>query len=838
MSVVFGGFVEMGSGEEEIGSWGLCDVENTIFVAVGKNVKESKSTLFWALQSFPGKIICLLHVHQPAHLVTLIDGKSSLSKLKQHAAKAYHELERQRMHKLLDQYHLIIDQAGVKAAKVWIEMDNVEKGILQVVAQRNVRRLVMGGAADKHYSVELSELKSKKAIFVCQQAPPSCHVWFACNGCLIFTRPRYCHVSSNVGSITVLSSPTVSSGMKLVESHADVDEETDEVEGMSGRFTSKISVPSTKSTEKTIGTLQVNSLSMHKMRGDGSLLPFLHKSQDDPNHSSPIVSLEEKSAEQATSEISDKLEHAEVDPDNSEQKEFEESVSLWKAEEDTLESIYKDEEDCLSPESIKAEELDSLCMKEIKQRKEMEEVLARQRQNLDQLRNQHDQYARELQAIRDQKPILENQLVESQSMEEELVEKIIQAVNLLETFKEKRDKLKFERDNTIREINETKKLVQKDAQDSFGLQFFAFSFWEINEATRDFDPSWKIGDGIHGSVYKGFLCHLKVAIKMLPSHSSRGHMEFENEAHVLSRVRHPHLVNLVGTCPESRSLVYEYLANGSLEDCLACQGKTPLSWQTRIRIASEICSALVFLHSNRPCIIHGNLKATNILLDANFVSKIGDVGIYQLISKEGYPTHATTLLNNADPEASAYVDPEFLETGELTVESDVYSFGVILLRVLTGRPAAGVVKDVKCALERENLNTVLELTAGDWPLEQAKTLACLALRCCDNKKKNRPDLVSQVGSTIELLDKSCTSSNHDSNESRRVPSHFTCPIFQEVMKDPHIAADGFTYEADAIKGWLNSGAKTSPMTNLNLDHLDLLPNHALYYAIQEWHTKS
>ncbi|XP_052202220.1 U-box domain-containing protein 33-like isoform X5 [Diospyros lotus] len=662
MSVVFGGFVEMGSGEEEIGSWGLCDVENTIFVAVGKNVKESKSTLFWALQSFPGKIICLLHVHQPAHLVTLIDGKSSLSKLKQHAAKAYHELERQRMHKLLDQYHLIIDQAGVKAAKVWIEMDNVEKGILQVVAQRNVRRLVMGGAADKHYSVELSELKSKKAIFVCQQAPPSCHVWFACNGCLIFTRPRYCHVSSNVGSITVLSSPTVSSGMKLVESHADVDEETDEVEGMSGRFTSKISVPSTKSTEKTIGTLQVNSLSMHKMRGDGSLLPFLHKSQDDPNHSSPIVSLEEKSAEQATSEISDKLEHAEVDPDNSEQKEFEESVSLWKAEEDTLESIYKDEEDCLSPESIKA--------------------------------------------------------------------------------------------------------------------------------------------------------------------------------HVLSRVRHPHLVNLVGTCPESRSLVYEYLANGSLEDCLACQGKTPLSWQTRIRIASEICSALVFLHSNRPCIIHGNLKATNILLDANFVSKIGDVGIYQLISKEGYPTHATTLLNNADPEASAYVDPEFLETGELTVESDVYSFGVILLRVLTGRPAAGVVKDVKCALERENLNTVLELTAGDWPLEQAKTLACLALRCCDNKKKNRPDLVSQVGSTIELLDKSCTSSNHDSNESRRVPSHFTCPIFQEVMKDPHIAADGFTYEADAIKGWLNSGAKTSPMTNLNLDHLDLLPNHALYYAIQEWHTKS
>lgn len=61
---------------------------------------------------------------------------------------------------------------------------------------------------------------------------------------------------------------------------------------------------------------------------------------------------------------------------------------------------------------------------------------------------------------------------------------------------------------------------------------------------------------------------------------------------------------------------------------------------------------------------------------------------------------------------------------------------------------------------------------------------------------------------------------------------------QEVMKDPYIAADGFTYEADAIKGWLNSGHETSPMTNLKLDHCDLLPNYALYYAIQEWQQQS
>lgn len=59
-------------------------------------------------------------------------------------------------------------------------------------------------------------------------------------------------------------------------------------------------------------------------------------------------------------------------------------------------------------------------------------------------------------------------------------------------------------------------------------------------------------------------------------------------------------------------------------------------------------------------------------------------------------------------------------------------------------------------------------------------------------------------------------------------------VLQEIMEDPYIAADGFTYEAEAIRGWLNSGHDTSPMTNLKLDHTDLVPNYALHNAIREW----
>lgn len=159
----------------------------------------------------------------------------------------------------------------------------------------------------------------------------------------------------------------------------------------------------------------------------------------------------------------------------------------------------------------------------------MEEVLARQKQDLESMKNLHDQYTKELQMVRDQKQVLESQLMESHSVEDELDEKFVQAVKLLMTFKEKRDKLLIEHDKVRGEINGPRRLVKKDAADLSKLQFSAFSFWEINEATRDFDPSWKIGDGRYGSVYKGILRHLKVAIKMLPSHGSQGHVEFEHE---------------------------------------------------------------------------------------------------------------------------------------------------------------------------------------------------------------------------------------------------------------------------------------------------------------------
>lgn len=128
----------------------------------------------------------------------------------------------------------------------------------------------------------------------------------------------------------------------------------------------------------------------------------------------------------------------------------------------------------------------------------------------------------------------------------------------------------------------------------------------------------------------------------------------------------------------------------------------------------------------------------------------------------------------------AYIDPEFMSTGELTSKSDVFSFGIILLRLLTGRSAMGITKEVQYAFDKGKLKDLLDPTAGDWPFVQAKQLAHLALRCSDEKHRHRPDLASEVWRVLESMRASCgvSSFRFGSGEHGQIPAYFVCPIFQ------------------------------------------------------------
>ncbi|XP_024029204.1 U-box domain-containing protein 32 isoform X2 [Morus notabilis] len=785
------------AGEEEQ----VFDVEETIFVAVGKDAKQSERALSWTLNNFSGKKICVLHVHQPSRLLAMTEGNTSANKLKQYMVRGYQEFERRKVRGLLDNYLHILSQKGVQAYKVWTEMENIVEGIVEIISRHDVRWLVMGAAADEYYDERLADLKSKKAIFVCEQAAVSCHIWFICKAHLIYTRGGSSEERTEievVPPLLLMNSRFETKQPDHLESHSsgrpsnlDIEEDVNKLEEISRSFCD-CSIDSSWSSNRVVGT--------------SKLIPLL---------------ADEKAEEQAVSKSCLTLEQVIADNKESKWKDFEDAVKQWKDDEDIVEA------------KCKAKAFQSLYVKEISQKKEIEETLGKVKQELERVKDERDEFIGEIQMAQENNLVLEGQVAKSQEEIKELEEKIISAVKLLISFKEKRDKLRTEHGNAVREVEWLRRLMKGDATSFSRSEFPVFSFLEINEATNDFDPSWKIAEGRYGTVYKGILRQMHVAIKMLPSYGFKSQSDFQREVEIISRFRHPNVATLIGMCPESRSLVYEYLKKGSLEDCLSGKNNT-IPWQIRTSIAAEICSALIFLHSNKPCIVHGNVKPSNILLDANYVSKLGDLGIISLIEKNDL-ANSTTISNHSD-RTSVYMDPGYLETGELRAESDVYSFGVILLRLLTARPLQGLVKDVRCALENNNLNAVLDFPAGDWPLEQAKRLAQLAIRCCNKNWLDRPDLATDVWGVLEPMRASCIASTSFlvSKKLQRTPSHFVCPILQEIMKDPQIAADGFTYEAEAIRGWLHSGHNTSPMTNLKLDHCNLVPNYALQNAIQEW----
>lgn len=232
----------------------------------------------------------------------------------------------------------------------------------------------------------------------------------------------------------------------------------------------------------------------------------------------------------------------------------------------------------------------------------------------------------------------------------------------------------------------------------------------------------------------------------------------------MSQLSHPNLVKLIGSCPEAFALIYEYVPNGSLEDRLCCRDNSPpLSWQTRVSIAKGLRSVLAYLHSTKPhSIIHGDLKPSNILLDANYDSKLGDFGICRIIchDRSSSGLNNTTLCHITVPKGTLpYIDPEFLQTGVLTFKSDVYSFGLILLQLLTGRPPFSIANEVEDSLDAGNLKALLDPSAGDWPIVVAQELARLGLRCCDRKRKSRPDFGSDVWKVLEPMNASCAAAS-------------------------------------------------------------------------------
>jgi serine/threonine protein kinase len=338
-----------------------------------------------------------------------------------------------------------------------------------------------------------------------------------------------------------------------------------------------------------------------------------------------------------------------------------------------------------------------------------------------------------------------------------------------------------------------------------------FTYRELTKATKSFSKSELLGSGAFGSVYKGTLpSGALVAVKRMRHESTHGEESFLAEAASLSQIRHRNLVQLRGWCHEEEQLflVYDYMCNGSLDEWLyhfsKRRGKVKgaslnrdveaLPLGLRYSVLSGVAAALSYLHEEcMQCVLHRDIKSSNVLLDGDLNAYLGDFGLARLIDHQ--KMEKTTMMAGT----LGYMAPEMPHTGKATRESDVYSFGVLVLEVMCGmRPldvtaierGDGILVDmVWRAHEAGNVLQVADSRLGatfprshsalglefesegaesvpmhgpDDAMEETKlitNLLHLGLLCCNPNPEDRPStrLVSQLLQSSENLEMSMPS---------------------------------------------------------------------------------
>ncbi|KAL5562288.1 hypothetical protein UlMin_032035 [Ulmus minor] len=286
-----------------------------------------------------------------------------------------------------------------------------------------------------------------------------------------------------------------------------------------------------------------------------------------------------------------------------------------------------------------------------------------------------------------------------------------------------------------------------------------FKYKDLKRATNNFQESMVLGQGGFGIVYRGVLqekdqssssaINSGVAVKKFSRDNMKGKDDFLAELTIIHRLRHKHLVRLVGWCYEKGKLllVYDYMPNGSLDKHLYESSDT-LSWRYRYKILAGVASALHYLHNDfDQKVVHRDLKASNILLDSDFNARLGDFGLARALEDEKN-SYAELGLAGV-PGTMGYVAPECFHTGKATPESDVFGFGAVVLEVVCGRNPGVKIQheqsqytlvDWVWMLHREGRmqEAVDERLNNEYVVDEAIRLLLLGLACSNPVASDRP----------------------------------------------------------------------------------------------------
>lgn len=269
-----------------------------------------------------------------------------------------------------------------------------------------------------------------------------------------------------------------------------------------------------------------------------------------------------------------------------------------------------------------------------------------------------------------------------------------------------------------------------------------------------------IGHGGFSTVYLAeFPDSSRAAVKMQCGSQRLSRRAYRQELEILRRLRHHTIVKLLGYCDDREEgiLILEYVPNGNLQEKLH-GSSTFLPWMTRMAIAFQLAQAIAYLHRN--CIVHGDIKASNILLDEDLNCKLCDFGS----AKMGLSSTVALLDSNSRMMVGSlgYTDPLYLKTGLASYKNDVYSFGVVLLELITGMeafsPGRGEALATRAGPMLRDVEKVGEMVdrriRGEVDLEEARAMAALSAICVSDSPSVRPsaaNILTRMRSKIPFL---------------------------------------------------------------------------------------
>ncbi|KAL3527552.1 hypothetical protein ACH5RR_012208 [Cinchona calisaya] len=786
-----------------------------IYVAIGTDLNDGFATLEWALKNWASDSIKIVILYADNNIcrdyVSTPIGKIRASSVREEKLKVLEKSEEAKSDKILSKFVAFCGKVKAEGLRVDTYEEPMYKLILRLINSLQITKLVMSFSFMRPPSWK-SKSATNASFYLHRQKPNFCELFVIFKGKLVFLRDE-----NNEGFIEDDEGVIVAKRRERPSFRGWIGKFFPENASGKNHCDSPSSSAGNASPDQWEKHIEEIEHYFNKLSSSAAKEGDREMENDAVIRTPPEINMAKNMG------TAEKLEILKIKI-----KETQETIQSNRKETKANAERYAKAKWAIGLCSSRADELEARINEENAKRVDLQRYLDTTKEQLFEIQTEVEEKRNKLNSILELQRELSSKLQLSTLAKLHVETRLEKAVRDRAEMVREIEQLRSQRDVFQRRIEfcrEKDAIGMANRLNDLDFDYRKFTAVEIRAATDDFSERLRLKSaGEWANVYKGRINQTTVAIKLADSDDQLSHETFLEKVKLLGHIRHPHILSMVGFCAELKCIVFEYMHNGCLRDTLFSSRRSRrsrnhgLNWHARIRIASEVCMGLSFLHKAKTrSIIHGNLNPSKILLDRNNVARI-------------YGFKSCPSTNEFDD-----------------IKTDIQAFGTLLLQLLTGRNWAGIGEEA-IMVDSATLTEALDKMAGQWPLDLAVELGGIARRCLaidesqdeefsstflmrwiDKVRKKADELLANNAESLLVAEVDTRI------EESNVPSVFFCPIYQDVMKNPHIAADGFSYEFEAIEEWLRTGHDTSPMTNLRLKHKQLTPNHTLRSLIQDWH---